>query len=60
MLSDLKVYPENADLLLRLARLSERENLTVQAIDYYRRLSLVDPGNKIVRERLQKLGDGLR
>lgn len=56
----LKVYPENADLLLRLARLSERENLTVQAIDYYRRLSLVDPGNKIARERLQKLGDGLR
>jgi O-antigen ligase/Tfp pilus assembly protein PilF len=56
----IKAYPDSVDLLLRLARLSEREHLTVQAIDYYRRLSLLEPGNRIALERLQSLGDGLR
>ncbi|MDG5466857.1 O-antigen ligase family protein [Deltaproteobacteria bacterium IMCC39524] len=53
----LQQYPENPAILWKLANLSERENLTYQAMSYYRKLLLYAPENKNARIRLQALGD---
>jgi O-antigen ligase/tetratricopeptide (TPR) repeat protein len=48
-------FPDSVELLLRLAGLSEREKLSSQAIESYRKVILLDPLNMQARMHLQKL-----
>jgi O-antigen ligase len=48
-------FPDSVELLLRLARLSDREKFTFQADEYYRKVLLLDPGNRQARTHLQEL-----
>jgi len=49
------LFPDDIPLLTRLASLSERENLTQQALDYYRQLVLLDPHNNQARQKIATL-----
>jgi tetratricopeptide (TPR) repeat protein len=48
-------FPDSVELLLRMARLSDREKFTFQADEYYRKVLLLDPGNRQARTHLQEL-----
>jgi len=51
------LFPDDIPLLTQLASLSERENLTQQALDYYRKLVLLDPHNSHARQKIAALSN---